>query len=159
MKADGMKKSRASRQELRLLAQKFETQLQSIRQMTRKRLVAEYAKGDLTAPQRLVMSVVCQADGLSVKELSQRVCLAHSTVSGIVDRLEKRGLVSRRVNRKDRRISEISASPIVREFLKKRAPALSLHPLVLALGKATAAERNAVEAGLETLERLLEQVS
>jgi len=31
--------------------------------------------------------------GLSLKLLSEKVSLAHSTVSGIVDRLEKRGMV------------------------------------------------------------------
>ena len=37
------------------------------------------------------MRIVVRNDGISLKELSAAVNLAHSTVSGIVDRLEKRG--------------------------------------------------------------------
>ncbi|HTZ89083.1 MAG TPA: MarR family transcriptional regulator [Alloacidobacterium sp.] len=148
-----------STQDIRALAQQMESQLQSIRQMMRRQLDAEYSKGDLTAPQQLVMRAVCKAEGLSLKELSRSVCLAHSTVSGIVDRLEKRGFVIRRTSKEDNRVTQIIASPAVRDFLQKRAPALTLHPLTRALKRATQAQRAAVETGLSTLEELLRKGS
>ena len=64
----------------------------------------------LTLPQRNVMQVLVQSDGLSLKELSKQVGLAHATVSGIVDRLEKRGLVERRQDASDGRFTKIMIS-------------------------------------------------
>lgn len=150
-----MEKPVVSNQEIRALAQRVESQLQSIRRMMRRQLDAEFAKGNLTAPQRLVMQAVCKTDALSLKDLSRSVCLAHSTVSGIVDRLEKRGMVARRTSKKDRRVSQIAASPAVRDFLRDRMPVLSLHPLTRALKNATPAQRAAIEKGLKVLEQLL----
>ena len=63
-------------------------------------------------------------DGLSVKELSRRMGLSHSTVSGIVDRLERRGLVARRVQRTAR--AEAGASRLVHVGLLALAFALTL---------------------------------
>lgn len=141
------------------MAQRMESQLQSIRKMMRRQLDAEYSKGELTAPQRLVMEAVCKSEGLSLKDLSETVCLAHSTVSGIVDRLEKRGFVTRRISKEDRRITQIFPSSAVRNFLQKRYAALALHPLTHALKEATPAQRSIVQEGLSTLEELLRNSS
>jgi DNA-binding MarR family transcriptional regulator len=154
-----MTKKLSEQQEIRLLAQHMESRLQSIRQMMRRQLDVEYSKGNLTAPQRLVMEAVCKSEGLSLKDLSKTVCLAHSTVSGIVDRLEKRGLVTRKISEKDRRVTQIVASPTVRDFLQKRLPRLTLHPLTRALKSGTPAQRSAIQKGLATLEELLRNSS
>ena len=122
----------------------------------RRRLEAEYARGDVTGPQRLVMHALVLSEGLSLKELSAKVSLAHSTVSGIVDRLEKKGFVSRQVLESDRRVTHIKVTKPVRQFMEKQAPELALHPLLDALRKASEAERRAVKQGIEILERLLE---
>lgn len=133
----------------------MEAQLQAIRRKLRQRLEAEFARGELTAPQRMVMGEVVRAEGMSLKELSARVSLAHSTVSGIVDRLEKQGLVERAAHATDGRVTMIRASGAVREFLQKKMPALTLTPLVKALERADEKELRAVRRGLDTLERLL----
>ena len=141
---------------LRALAQDLEAKLQSIRRKMRRRLEVEYARGDVTGPQRLVMHALVGSEGMSLKELSARVSLAHSTVSGIVDRLEKRGFVNRQVLESDHRVTQITVSKPVREFMEKEAQELALHPLLNALRKASETERNVVRKGIETLERLLE---
>jgi DNA-binding MarR family transcriptional regulator len=148
---------RREEERLRALAQKLEAQLHGIRRKMRRRLEAEYARGEVTGPQRLVMEALVNSEGMSLKELSAKVSLAHSTVSGIVDRLEKRGLVKRQTLESDQRVRQITVSKAVREFLEKRAPELKLHPLLSALRRASEAERTAVEKGIETLERLLEE--
>ena len=147
--------------ETRLLAQQMEAQLAGIRRRLRQRLEAEFARGaDLTGPQRLVMAALVglgeKTGGMSLKELSEKVGLAHSTVSGIVDRLEARGMVERRASDEDRRVTRVVASAAVRQFMRRRVPELMLSPLVRALRRATAAERTAVQDGLNTLERLLD---
>jgi len=104
-----------------------------------------------------VMQVLVKSDGLSLKELTAQVGLAHSTVSGIVDRLVKRGLVVRRPNLDDRRHTRITASGVVREFLQKKYPALAAHPLFDVLRIANESERAAVVTGIRTLRRLIDQ--
>jgi DNA-binding MarR family transcriptional regulator len=144
---------------LRALAQQTERQLNIIQRSMRQRLQAEFARGNLTGPQRLVMSVLVRTQGLSLKQLSEAVSLAHSTVSGIVDRLAKQGLIERQTHPTDRRITLLIASPPVREFLRTRMPELALHPLLTALGQASATERKAITQGLNTLSQLLSRTA
>jgi DNA-binding MarR family transcriptional regulator len=148
---------RKEEETLRALAQDLEARLHSIRRKMRRRLEAEYARGEVTGPQRLVMQVLVDSGPMSLKELSCKVSLAHSTVSGIVDRLEKRGFVNRQVLESDHRVTQITVSKPVREFLEKQAPKLTLHPLLSALRSASEAERIAVRRGIRILERLMEE--
>jgi DNA-binding MarR family transcriptional regulator len=101
------------------------------------------------------MSVLVRTQLLNLKELSQRVSLAHSTVSGIVDRLVQQGLIERQTHPTDRRITLLTPSPIVRKFLETRMPQLALHPLLEAMRRATPAERASITKGLDILARLL----
>jgi DNA-binding MarR family transcriptional regulator len=135
----------------------MERDLGAIRRMLRKPLEAEVAKGALTAPQTNVMRVVVRNDGISLKDLSHSVSLSHSTVSGIVDRLEKRGLIQRKTDQVDGRISRIYPTPVVREFIREEIPALTRRPLGAALGRATSAERMAIGQALRRLRELLEE--
>ncbi|MGA8271935.1 MAG: MarR family transcriptional regulator [Candidatus Sulfotelmatobacter sp.] len=143
-------------QEIRALAQRLELQLQAIRRRLRQSLEAEFARGKVTGPQQLVMAALVDSGRLNLKQLSEKVSLAHSTVSGIVDRLEKRGMVTRHILGSDRRVTRITPSDEVLHFLRTRMPELTLHPLVKALHKATSAERKAIRTGIDTLEKLLQ---
>src|SRR5882757_1631424 len=141
-------KDAARSSELRELAQQTERQLNIIQRSIRQRLQAEFARGNLTGPQRLVMAALVRTQGLSLKQLSEAVSLAHSTVSGIVDRLVKQGLIERQTHPTDRRITFLVALPPVREFLATRMPELALHPLLKALSQASPTERRAITQGL-----------
>src|SRR5258708_37821031 len=77
------------------LADRMERDLSAIRHALRKPVNAEVARGQLTIPQTAVMRIVVRKSGIRLKDLSKEVSLAPSTVSGIVDRLIKRGLVKR----------------------------------------------------------------
>jgi len=151
------KKRKSQEAELRRLASELEQHLTAIRQEIRRPVEAEFAKGGLTGPQRSVMQAVVKSDGLSLKELTAEVGLAHSTTSGIVDRLEKRGLVKRQPNFNDRRHTRIRMSNAVREFLEKKYPVIAAHPLFDVLRKAAPAERNAIVTGIRTLRGLLQK--
>jgi DNA-binding MarR family transcriptional regulator len=137
-----------------LLAQEIDQHLRAIRQELRRPVEAKFAKGGLTGPQRSVMHALMHSSGLSLKDLSRQVGLAHSTVSGIVDRLEKQGLVARHTDGRDRRVTKIAASTRVRDYVRKILPALEIHPLEEALGRAKPSERVAVLEGLRILRRL-----
>ncbi len=139
------------------MAAEIERDLRAIRQILRQPVEAEIAKGGLTGPQQGVMSVLVRSGGMSLKDLSRQVGLAHSTVSGIVDRLEKQGLVQRETGQEDRRVSRITVTSQVRKFMQETWPSLEAHPLADALRSGTAAERREIREGIQALRRLLER--
>ena len=63
-----------------------------------------FGKLDLTFPQALVLSTLMEEAPLPISILAQRTGSANSTVSGIVDRLEKMELVTRVRSEEDRRV-------------------------------------------------------
>jgi len=146
-----------SDKDLTELAREVEASLRAIQRSLRKPLRAEIARGDLTAPQMAVMSILVRADGLSLKELSERAALAHSTVSGIVDRLEKRGMLAREPDPADARFTRIVTTEPVRAFVRDRIPELSVQPLAAALKRATPAQRARIADALRTLHQLLDR--
>jgi DNA-binding MarR family transcriptional regulator len=146
----------ARRPDLTRMSEAIERDLRAIRERIRRPLEAEIARGNLTGPQQSVMHALVQSDGMSLKELSAHLGLAHSTVSGIVDRLEGRGLVERQTAEADRRVTRIGVTRQVRDFVRGTIPGLLLHPLEEALARATAAQRGAIVEGLKTLRELLE---
>jgi DNA-binding MarR family transcriptional regulator len=116
----------------------------------------------LTPPQLLALKTLVdsarerpEAAGLSLSELSRRMGLAHSTASGIVDRLERQGLVVRTPRPEDRRYVDIELAASVRDWLEHELPGRRNEPLVRALLGATDEEWTAVLNGCLTLERLL----
>ena len=139
------------------LAQEVDQHLGIIRQRLREPLETEFARGGLTAPQRMVMQALVQSEGLSLKQLSAQVSLAHSTVSGIVDRLQVRGFVLRRRDEADGRATVIAPSAEVRDFLSNRMPELAISPLTKALRGASKSEQATVLRGLRKLRALIEQ--
>ena len=137
------------------MAQEIDQHLRAVRRTLQQPVEAEFARGGLTGPQRSVIEAVVKMGGLSVKEASRQVGLAHSTVSGIVDRLERQGLVERQKDRKDHRINLIVPSKVVRDYMRDTLPTLVVYPLVEALLRAKPAERRAILEGLRTLRRVL----
>lgn len=140
-------------------AQEIDLLLRAIRKTLRRPLETEFARGNLTGPQRSVMQEIVQAGGLSLKDLSRRIGLAHSTVSGIVDRLARRGLLERRTSETDRRLTHIVPTPAVRNFVQNRMPQLIHAPLVEALSRAQASDRTKILDGLRTLRAIVEKNS
>jgi len=141
---------------LRALAEQLEQDLRTIRRTMRRPLDIEAAKGELTAPQTAVMREVVRNEGVNLRDLSRAVSLAHSTVSGIVDRLEKRGMIERRPDPKDGRVSCIFPSAPVREFVQERIPELNRGPLLRAMSRLTSKERTAIVEAVSKLRKLLE---
>ena len=142
--------------DLTALASEIDSELRAIRELVRRPLEMEIAKGRLTGPQQSAMAALLAAGGLSLKELSARLGLAHSTTSGIIDRLEKSNLVERKVDESDRRTTKITVSAPVRKFVEETMPGMSIHPLTEALRRASPVQRLAITTGLKTLRAVLE---
>ncbi|SFI72266.1 MarR family winged helix-turn-helix transcriptional regulator [Thermoflavimicrobium dichotomicum] len=74
---------------------------------------------NITMPQAQVIRVLREEGPQSLVELSKKLESSTSSLSGIVDRLEKEGLVSRERDQKDRRVVWISLTPKCKELIKK----------------------------------------
>jgi DNA-binding MarR family transcriptional regulator len=142
--------------EAKALAAQIELDLRAIRQILHQPVAAEIDQGGLTGVQKSAMRVILQRDGISLKDLSKELGLAHSTVSGLVDRLEKKGLIERQPNAEDLRFNRIVATNDVRRFLQDRWPSLERQPLAETLHNASKSDQKMVLNGISILRRLLE---
>jgi len=70
-----------------------------------------------------VLKTVFQNGSLPLGELSQKMYLHPSTITGVVDRLEKKGYVSRDRDREDRRVVMVQLTPKGKRLVR-RAPIL-----------------------------------
>src|SRR5262245_60390122 len=70
---------------------------------------ADAERHGLTVPQMVVMAQLRQGP-IALTDLSQQLNMSHSTASGIVDRLEARGLVRRTQDPVDRRRSLVAVT-------------------------------------------------
>ena len=71
---------------------------------------SHFGRMDLTFPQAMVLTVLGEEGPVPISALAERTGSANSTVSGIVDRLEKLGLAKRQRSETDRRVIYVSAT-------------------------------------------------
>lgn len=108
----------------------------------------------MTAPQGMVMGILSKEKTMKITELSSKLSLSNSTVSGIIDRLEKQGMVERKRSEDDRRVVNVSISPNfagIHHNLHKRLE----ENIGNVLNKATQEELNNIFIGLDALKKLL----
>lgn len=65
--------------------------------------VSHIRETGLTAPQFDILVTLGNTDGMTFKELGQRTLITKGTLTGVVDRLEARGLARREASAKDGR--------------------------------------------------------
>lgn len=84
--------------------------LNSVIERTGNRVLESHA---LTMPQWLALGCISHAGevGLPHSQLGQRLLLSKAPITGIVDRLERAGLVERKADARDRRVSRVVATP------------------------------------------------
>ena len=80
---------------------------------------AHFGRLALTFPQALVLTALGDGDPVPISTLAERTGSANSTVSGIVDRLEKLGLAKRERSELDRRVIYVSATQRYAELKQK----------------------------------------
>ncbi len=77
----------------------------------RRELEARLLPYSLTAPQWAVLARLWEEDKLSMSELGKRLHLDKPTITGVADRLEKKGLIKRYRQERDRRLILIHLTP------------------------------------------------
>jgi len=94
---------------------------------------AEHATG-LTGPQLWAIKIIAQEAPIMVSAIAKRMYLHPPTVVGILDRLEKQGLVVRIRSTKDRRVVKVELTRQGQALVKK-APEVAQGLLVTGLEK------------------------
>ncbi|SDJ76793.1 MarR family winged helix-turn-helix transcriptional regulator [Sediminibacillus albus] len=130
--------------------------LKEIQQLMKKDLRKEMADNNLTPLQIMIIHLLGEKNRLKVSEISRKMNLANSTISGVLDRLEQQGYIQRKRDDKDKRIVYI--------LLTEKAEALqtSVYGLVHSylnnmVKGASDEEIEQIIKGLATLKRLLEK--
>lgn len=109
----------------------------------------------LTGPQLWALWELSRAGTLSLKALSARMHLDPSTVTGVVDRLQKRGLLARAADPEDRRRVILSLTAAGAETLKG-APHPAQGQLLHALHAMPLAEVEGLNRALKQVASLME---
>jgi DNA-binding MarR family transcriptional regulator len=132
--------------------------LQSLRRIIRavdihsRKLVASYG---ITGPQLICLVTLCDDGAMTSAELSRRVFVSASTITGIIDRLEKRGYVERKRDEIDRR--RVLLQPTSNGFkLAYRAPSPIQDQLVERLRELPELEQAAISMSLQRIVDLME---
>lgn len=139
-------------------AKLIEQQVSFIRRTLLRAFDPDKRRISLTSPQMQALAMLTQApqpEGMALKDLSECMGLAQSTISGIVERLEQKKLVRRLTDPTDRRRTRIEVTERVKTYMQQDEPLRRLGPLVLALQQATDDERKTVLEGLALLHRLV----
>ncbi len=66
---------------------------------------------EITGPQLVCLATIVSEAPLPIKRLAEMVSLSPSTVVGVLDRLESKGLIMRLRDTRDRRVVNVSATP------------------------------------------------
>ena len=129
--------------------------LRALRRDLARNPFADAERSGLTGPQVTAMTCLVTRGPLTLTELSRAMATSHSTASGIVDRLQARGLVRRTPDEADRRRTRIAVTEEVTRYVREleEGPA---GQLLGALRRASPQQRRAIRQGLTLLRELLQ---
>ena len=116
-----------------------------------------FGRMDLTFPQAMVLTVLGEDGPVPISTLAERTGSANSTVSGIVDRLEKLGLAKRQRSETDRRVIYVSATEKYAALRDKAVTDVNSYFTAL-MGNMPEEDRKLVAAALQKLDEALSQV-
>jgi len=112
----------------------------------------------LTGPQGMMMGILSHDGEMKISELSEKIGLSNSTVSGIIDRLEKQGLVERTRSKEDRRVVYVNVSTEFRKNSKENFCKIE-KTFEDIMTRATPEEIDTILKGLDTLEQIMDKQS
>ena len=113
-----------------------------------------FGKLSLTFPQALVLTVLGEEGPMTISTLAEQTGSANSTVSGILDRLEKLGLAQRERSAADRRVIYVNATEKYRDLYRKAEAQVSGHFAAL-LDGISPADSAEIRAALDKLDTYL----
>lgn len=139
----------------RNIAFKILSDLKKTQNIIRDHMHRQFQELNLTAPQGMLLYLVKQKQPIKISEISKEMGLSNSTVSGIVDRLEKINLVKRQRSEVDRRVVHVLLGDEVEEKLSSFDTVIG-SLLEQATQNVIEKELEAIATGLNKLVTLLE---
>lgn len=116
-----------------------------------RRLKSEY---DVTVPQLICMIYIIENGKSTTSSIAQNIHVANSTIVGILDRLENKGLISRKRDTKDRRKVFVNATAKGKKLIRD-APSPLQDKLSDSLKKLPKLEQTAIALSLEKIVNLM----
>lgn len=110
----------------------------------------------ITMPQSSVLGMLIKNGEMKITELSSKLMLSNSTVSGMIDRLEKQQMVERRRSEEDRRLVYVKTSPKFMEMHKESHKRIEQSFEEL-LDTGTPEEIEKIIDGLKTLKKIVSE--
>lgn len=117
-----------------------------------RKLLADY---NITGPQLVCLLSVKEGEPVTPSTIARTVHLSPSTVIGILDRLEHRGLVRRERDSKDRRLVRVSLTGQGKALIA-RAPSPLQDKLAEALGSLPEEEQSMIAESLDRVVEMME---
>ena len=108
----------------------------------------------ITGPQGMVIGLLCKNGKMMISELSNNLTLSNSTVSGIIDRLEKQGIVIRERSEEDKRVVYVSLTSKFEEMHQQFHQRAEKN-IENIMKNGTTEELSKIVEGLNTLKKLL----
>lgn len=112
-------------------------------------------KFGITGPQLWALKTISTEGSLSLGELSKKMYLHPSTITGLVDRLEKKGYVLRDRGQKDRRVVKVQLTAQGKKVVRK-APNPIQGKMIYGLNKLKREELNSIYDSVEKLVEIME---
>lgn len=131
--------------------------LNAIRQIIRatdldsRKLAAQH---QITAPQLMCLMAVVELGSTTATDIAARIHLSTSTLVGVLERLEDKGLVQRARDPDDRRVLHVTATAAARDLVA-RTPFPLQYSLDRALGQMSEQERHEIATRMERLVQLM----
>jgi DNA-binding MarR family transcriptional regulator len=113
------------------------------------------SKFGITGPQLWALKTISQEESLSLRDLSERMYLHPSTITGVIDRLEKKGLVTRKRNQIDRRVIYVQLTAEGRR-LARRAPNPAQGKMIYGLNNLKKRDLNLIYGSVQKLVEIME---
>ena len=111
---------------------------------------------NVTAPQGMLMGILVHNGEMKISDLSERMGLSNSTVSGILDRLEKQGYVERIRSEEDRRVVFVKVTSQFRQMAQNHFNEIE-NKFDSMLNEITPEEADKIFEGLNLLKNLVEK--
>ncbi|GAB6188570.1 MarR family transcriptional regulator [Marinitoga arctica] len=127
-----------------------------IRESFKKSMTTFFDTKDITSSQWIILGELLKNGKMTMSELSKKVGLSNSTVSGIVDRLEKHEYVKRIRDKKDRRKIYVEITDKFNDIIKRKHQLIE-KKIEEKLNTVSEKELESVLNGLKILKKIFEE--
>jgi len=130
--------------------------LKQVMDALRQNMKHQFKEMNLTGSQGMLVGTLVHYGDMKITDLSEKLGLSNSTVSGIVDRLEEQGLVERIRSKEDRRVVYVALTSEFKKRAKEHFQEME-KGLETIMNKATPQELKIILEGLVTLKKVMEK--